>query len=116
MTEHVKQGITKEFVKGSKAASTLTSLRLDGDSRNPIFKPQDIWNAHQELKAKQLGSLTPTQAMTKTLDDTEQWYMDHQKKKYSDELEFLFFTPECMQELLRKNPEVLIMDCTCKTN
>jgi len=52
MDDAVKKEIEKEFVKGSKAAATLVGLRLDGDSGNPIFKPQDIWNAHQELKAK----------------------------------------------------------------
>ncbi len=83
----VKKEIEKEFVKGSKAAATLVGLRLDGDSGNPIFKPQDIWNARQELKAKQLGCLTPTQALMKTLDDEGKWYMDHKKKRYSDELE-----------------------------
>lgn len=82
-----EEEIEKEFLKNCKASSTLTGLRLDGDSGNPIFKPQDIWNAHQELKTKQLGSLTPTQAIMKHLDDAERWYMDHKKKSYSDELE-----------------------------
>ncbi len=87
MDEEVKKEIKKEFLKGSKAAATLTGLRMDGDSGNPVFKPQDIWNYHQELKAKQLGCLTPTQSMMKHLDGTEKWYMDHKKKRYSDELE-----------------------------
>lgn len=87
MDDVVRKEIEKEFVKGSKAAATLIGLRLDGDSGNLIFKPQDIWNAHQELKAKQLECLTSTQALMKTLDDAEKWYMDHKKKRYSDELE-----------------------------
>lgn len=54
--------------------------------------------------------------MMRALDDTEKWYVNYKKKRYSDELEFLLFTPECMQQVLRENPEVLIMDCTYKTN
>jgi len=42
--------------------------------------------------------------------------VDSKKKEYNDELQFLFFTPECMQKLLRLNMEVLIMNCTYKTN
>lgn len=87
MTEEIKREIEKKFLKNSKTSSTLTDLRLDGDSGNSIFKPQDIWNAHQQLKAKQLGSLTPTQAVIKHLDDAEKWYMDYKKKPRSDELE-----------------------------
>lgn len=52
MDEEVKKEIKKEFLKGSKAAATLIGLRMDGDSGNPVLKPQDIWNYHVELKVK----------------------------------------------------------------
>jgi len=60
MNDAIKKEIEKEFVKGSKATATLIDLRLDSDSKNSIFKSQNIWNAHQELKAKQLECLTST--------------------------------------------------------
>ncbi len=42
--------------------------------------------------------------------------MDSKKKEYNDELQFLFFTSKCMQKLLRLNMEILIINCTYKTN
>jgi len=63
-----------------------------------------------------MGSLTPTQALMKYLAESSDWYVDSKKKEYNDELQFLFFTPKCMQKLLSLNMEILIMDCTYKTN
>jgi len=60
--------------------------------------------------------LTSTQALMKYLTEFLKWYVDSKKKELSDELQFLFFTSKCMQELLREYYEVLIMDCTYKTN
>jgi len=116
MTSEVIREIEKEVRKGSAPASILTGLRLDLDEENPVFKPQDIWNARARIKAQSLGPLTPTQAVMRALSDKETWHMESKKKLYSEELEFLFFTPECMQKLLCENSEVLIMDCTYKTN
>ena len=42
--------------------------------------------------------------------------MNYKKKKDSDELKFLFFTSDCIQELLRDHSEVLIMNVIYKTN
>jgi len=110
----VQQEIVKEWQRGSKVNSTLKGLRLDLEE--PIFKPQDIWNANAELKAKAMGCMTPTQALMKHLTDSAKWYVDSKKKELNDELQFLFFTPESMQKLLREYLEVLIMDCTYKSN
>jgi hypothetical protein len=52
----------------------------------------------------------------KYLTQSPEWYVDSKKKQYNDELEFLFFTPKCMQKLLCLYMEVLTMDCTYKTN
>ncbi len=116
MTSEVIREIEKEVRKGSAAAFILTGLRLDLDEENPVFKPQDIWNARAQIKAQSLGSLTPTQAVMRALNDKETWHMKSKKKLYSEKLEFLFFTSECMQKLLRENSEILIMNCTYKTN
>jgi len=63
-----------------------------------------------------MGSLTPTQALMKYLTQSSLWYVDSKKKEYNDELQFLFFISECMQKLLRLNMEILIINCTYKTN
>ena len=110
----VQREITKEWKKGSKVNNTLKGLRMDLDE--PIFKPQDIWNANVALKAKAMGSLTSTQALMKHLIESFDWYVDYKTKEHNNELDFLFFTPQCMQELLRENPKVIIIDVTYKIN
>jgi hypothetical protein len=110
----VRRELEKEWPKGSRVNSTLKGLRLDLE--DPIFKPQDIWNANAVFKAATMGSLTPTQALMRYLTESPEWYVDSKKKEYNDELQFLFFTPKVMQKLLRLNMEILIIDCTYKTN
>ena len=63
-----------------------------------------------------MGSLTSTQALMRYLIKSFDWYVDLKKKEYNDELQFLFFTPKVMQNLLCLNLEILIMNCTYKTN
>lgn len=116
MTEEVRQEIEKEYRKGNNASSILTGLRLDLDPEGAVFKRQDIWNQHAKIKASQLQALTPTQALIKALDGDENWYMDHQKRAISKEVEFLFFTTKNALKTFRENAELLIMDCTYKTN
>ncbi len=62
MNNTIMKKIEKKFVKGFKTTAILMSLRLNDDLENSIFKPQNIWNAHQKLKIKQLKCLTLTQA------------------------------------------------------
>ncbi len=69
MTSKIIREIEKEVRKSSAAASILTGLRLDLDEENLVFKPQDIWNARAQIKAQSLGSLTPTQAVMRALND-----------------------------------------------
>lgn len=110
----VRAELEKEWRKDSKVGDTLKGLRMNQEQ--PIFKPQDLWNYNRVLKAAALGVLTPTQALLKYLTESPDWYVDHQKTAATDVLEYLFFTPECCQKLLAEYYEVLIMDCTYKTN
>jgi len=112
----VLREIQKEFRKGSKANTVLKGLRLDEDIEGSIFKPRDIWNEFSRLRAESLGVLTPTQALMQNLSNAESWYVDYKTKEDGGQLEYLFFTPDCSQKLLCEYYEVILMDCTYKTN
>ncbi len=99
----------KDWRKGSKVNATLKGLRLDLEE--PMFKPQDLWNANAVVKAAAMSSLTPTQTLMKYLTKSPSWYVDSKKKEYNDELEFLFFTPKCMQKLQRLYSKIPVMNC-----
>ena len=113
LTAPVILEIEKETRKGSKTTSILTGLRLGQEE--PLFKPRDIYNARVTIRNRILGPLTPTQAMMRTLSDDNKWFMKA-KNEINDKLRLLFFASESMQKMLVENPEILIMDCTYKTN
>ena len=110
----IQAELAKEWRKSSKVDQTLKGLRLNLEK--PIFKYQDIWNYNRVLKAAAMRTLTPTQALMRYLTESSKWYVDYKKSVATDELEYLFFTPKCMQLLLAEYYEVLIMNCTYKTN
>ena len=57
-----------------------------------------------------------TQTLMKHLIESFIWYMNYQKKENNDELKFLFFTSNCIQELLRHHLEISIMNVIYKMN
>ena len=69
----------------------------------------------KKLRRNRLGVYTPTQALLRAL-HRDHWYVKVKLRQRTKELEKLFFVRKGMMEVLCKNPEVLIMDCTYKTN
>lgn len=95
-------------------AKILSSLRLDQNEENPLFKKQDIYNAKQEIRRKGLGALTPIQALMKQL-RRDDWHFSYAKDE-RDQITQLFFSRVSSMKILKSNFEVLVMDCTYKTN
>ena len=72
MTREVLAEIAKRVKQGSKTATILGGLRMNHDEENPIFKTRDVYNARAYLRQKELGPLTPTQALMRALSDDEE--------------------------------------------
>jgi hypothetical protein len=88
----------------------LTTLRLDNDPDNPMFKAADIYNVKAALRRDALGPLTPIQALLQNL-HRDDWHCEYLKDRL-DRVTHLFVIKKTSKELLKVNPEVLIMDCT----
>ena len=81
---------------------------------NPMFKPRDIYNVKAQLRREALGPLTPVQALIRELDQGD-WVYNVQKN-HLNQISHLFFIKGSSQRILKTNYEVLVMDCTYKTN
>lgn len=98
---------------GDAPREFLSKERLNNPQT--LFTRQDIYNAKKKLRKRRLGRYTPTQCLLRAL-HRNRWFVKvalHQKTK---EIKRLFFVDKEVIDVLYKNSEVLIMDCTYKTN
>lgn len=115
-TRAMKAAIINQSKAGSKPSTILSGLLLDGDEENPFILPQDIYNIKRDAKAEELGSLTQEQALMRNLHQRFDWFVRVDKHQITDRIENLFFARKSSQQILKLNHEVLILDCTYKTN
>lgn len=99
--------------QGRTPAEILTSERQLYP--NTKLVPQDIYNAKKDIRRKKLGRYTPTQALLKAL-HRQRWFVKIKLRKHTSEVKRLFFVDKNVAKILSKNSEVLILDCTYKTN
>ncbi len=115
MTTDVKTQIVTQSQLNTSAHEILSSLRLGMDEENPIYKAKDIYNQRAYQRCKELGPLSPVEAFMQRLNNKKGWYIED----YAD-LDFrirrLFFAETSLHKVLKLNYEVLLIDCTYKTN
>lgn len=106
-----------EYMLTSIVGATPREFFAEERLNNPstLLSPQDIYNAKKKLRSRRLGRYTPTQALLKHLDH-DNWFVKVKLRKETKEIQRLFFLSKKSGQLLLKNHEVLIMDCTYKTN
>ena len=75
MTPRVKHTIANQSGIHATAMHILSSLRLEAEGNNPLFKPKDIYNQQADQRMKNLGSLTPIQALVHELHQHESWFV-----------------------------------------
>ncbi len=114
LTDQIKANIAHQSRARIRPRQMLTALRLDSDPDNPMFKAADIYNAKAALRRDTLRPLTPIQALLQNL-HRDDWHCEYLKDQL-DRVTHLFVIKKTSEELLKVNPEVLIMDCTYKTN
>jgi hypothetical protein len=107
----------KESIQGMSQAGVapkqiLTAVRQQDPSTHVTAR--DIWNERTINRANYLRGRSPIEAL---LDDlsTSEWIFDFQKDP-DNHIRYLFFTHKKQVELLLTNPDILIMDCTYRTN
>ena len=81
---------------------------------NQIFTMQDIYNIRKTIWIEQLAGKTPIEAMLHEL-----WKSNYVHEYQLDQqyhITHLFFAHPTSIELLKRYPDVVLMDCTYKTN
>ena len=122
LTPRLQGDISNALKVQIRPSQILSSIRVssnpdaegeDGESSN-IFKARDIYNLKAAMRRETLGPLTPVQALLHQLRE-KKWACKIQKNE-EDKITHLFFMAKASQKILKKNHEVLTMDCTYKTN
>jgi hypothetical protein len=97
---------------GAAPKQILTAIRQqDPDT---FVTASDVWNDRKAMRARALGIKSPIEALLDNL-STPEWVFDV-KKDSENRVQCLFFAHQKQVELLQANPDVLLMDCTYKTN
>lgn len=114
MTQDVQQEISHQAHVGAPPKQTLSMLRLNHDKENPSFKARDVYNVRQKIRKENLERLLPVLALLKELTMGDEWLTVFHPS--TGRLQRLFFAKKSFGKILRINWEVLLMDCTYKTN
>jgi hypothetical protein len=83
-------------------------------SSNYSLIAQDVYNTHKELKWENLYGKTPIEALLEILKQDR--YTFHYKTDIISCITHLFFAYPKSIKLLNRFPEVILLDCTYKTN
>ena len=113
MTKEVMTSIDTQFRAQATPSQVISSLRLEDD--DCILRTKDIYNAKQAIRLKNLGPLSPMQFLLRSL-KRDNWYFQYRAGERSQEVTHLFFVEKHTVEILKKNSEIMLMDCTYKTN
>lgn len=126
LNEGYKAEISRALTVQTSSSQILSNLRLpdpvtgvtddyeDPQPINPLFKRRDIYNIKAQMRREALGPLTPIQALLQEFDKGDWMYA--MQKDAQNRITHLFFMKGNTQEILETNFEVLVMDCTYKTN
>ncbi len=91
----------------------LSKQRLDNSQCFLI--DQDIYNLKKKLRRNRLDIYTPTQALLRAL-HSDRWLVKIVLRTETKKVKKLFFVHKGTTEILSKISEILIMNCTYKTN
>lgn len=97
---------------GARPMQILAAIQ--SEDQNTLISATDIRGERKTIREKQLGGRSPIEAL---LDDlsTADWVFAV-KKDSNNRVQNLFFAHQKQVELLLTNPDVLLIDCTYRTN
>ena len=114
MTSEVQDRIIAETKSRAKPSEMLDRLRDGQDEEAPLFTAMDVKNAKYNIRRKKLGFLSPIQALVQALEAGD-WWM-RLLKDGNEHITHLFFSRPSAQLFLKQFWNVIVMDCTYKTN
>ena len=113
LTAEDKLDIKAMSAAGATSGEIVNKLQSANSGR--AFIRQDIYNARMDIRRVELGPRTATQALMEELGKGEDFYLDFQKDN-EFKLTRLFYSYKKSQQMLKENPDILVIDATYKTN
>jgi hypothetical protein len=126
MTSEIRNDIARQLRVQATFSQIISSLRISNsiddsfvDSKNSeiinsLIKSRDIYNLKTKFRRDSLEPLTFVQALIRELDRGNWTYA--MQKNDENHITHLFFVKGTSEILLKTNYEILIMNCTYKTN
>ena len=114
MTQDLLQQISHQAQVDAPPKQTLSILRLDHNEEIFLFKARDVYNVRQKIREENLEKLLPVQALLNELTMGDEWFTVFHPS--TGRLQRLFFAKKSSGKILRINWEMLLIDCTYKTN
>lgn len=112
MTAGVREAIATDSETGTRAAQTMARL-LDRDRQFPIT-PCDIYNERQRAVRDRLEGRSRIEHLLHLLNGDD--YIVAHKLDSSRRVTHMFFALCEAVEVFKQNPDVVLMDCTYRTN
>src|SRR2546423_5242461 len=114
---HKRTAVQTETIRsmtraGSRPAQILTALQQQ--SPDTLVTAQDIRGDRKKIKTEHLDGRTPIETLLDDLSSPD-WIFDV-KRDSDNRVQCLFFAHRKQIELQCANPDVLMMDCTYRTN
>ncbi len=114
ITQDVQQQIPHQAQVGALPKLTLSILRLDNNKENSLFKARDVYNVRQKIREENLEGPIPVQAFLKELTMDDEWFTVFHPS--TGRLQRLFFAKKSSSKILKIKWEILLINCTYKTN
>ena len=105
LESHVKANI--------RPAEIMTTLWKQPGGTDVRIK--DIYNESAMIRKKQLGGKSPTEALLVLLENNNEWIF-HYKIDEESRLTHLFFGVKDAVTIWQSHPDIVLADCTYKTN
>lgn len=105
--------IRAETRAGVKPKQIMT--RLIQETPGTAIKQKDVYNTIKKIRGERLDGKTPIEALIAELKDTDKWVFDYQTSS-SGRLDYLFFAHVKTIRIFQSHPDILMADCTYKTN
>jgi MULE transposase domain len=104
-----------QMLKAAVAPRIICSTLLERFGRCPIM-PRDIYNIHVQLIQKELRGRTPIQALLDEITPDDAAVIARWQKDSENRITHLLLFSKKSLEILRDNHDILLLDCTYKTN
>lgn len=111
-SEQVRGFIRSQYAATVDPSRILSTLQEE--DLTLLITRQDVYNEQRQIKREKLGTMTPVEALFQSLQELN-YFFDYLVTNEGTLDAIILIPPQAIQ-LLRDSPDILLFDCTYKTN